>query len=89
MTRTSTVLGDDCSGALRASELNVATIMAAIKTFETSIFNLKKKCQNCKADLKISTRKLLERFLSVCNCYSTNNTRLNKYEDGCSFCLTT
>ena len=41
MTRTSTVLGVDCSGALRASELNVATIMAAIRTFGTSIFSLK------------------------------------------------
>ena len=50
MTRTSTVLGGDCSGALRASKLNVAAIKAAIRAFMTSIFNLKKKSQNCKFD---------------------------------------
>ena len=50
MTRTSTVLGGDCSGALRASKLNVAAIKAATRAFMTSIFNLKKKSQSYKVE---------------------------------------
>ena len=40
------MLGGDCSGALRPSEFNVTTIMAATRTFETSIFSLKNKKEN-------------------------------------------
>ena len=38
MTRTCNVLGVEYSGALRVCELNVATIMVAIRTLEISIF---------------------------------------------------
>ena len=43
LTRTSIVLADRFSGALRATELIVATNIAMIRIFETSIFNLKEK----------------------------------------------
>jgi len=43
LTRTSIVLADGFNGALRATELNVATNMAMIRILETSIVNLKKK----------------------------------------------
>ena len=38
MARTCNVLGVELNGALRVSELNVATIMVAIRTFGISIF---------------------------------------------------
>ena len=38
MTRTCNVLGVECNGALRVCEVNAATIMVAIRTFEISIF---------------------------------------------------
>jgi len=38
VTRNCNVLGVELNGALRVSELNVATIMVAIRTFEISIF---------------------------------------------------
>ena len=38
MTRTRNVLGVERNGALRVCELNVATIMVAMRTFEISIF---------------------------------------------------
>ena len=38
MTRTCNVLDVELNGTLRVSELNVATIMVAIRTFEISIF---------------------------------------------------
>ena len=43
LTRTSIVLADGFNGALRATELIVATNIAMIRIFETSIFNLKGK----------------------------------------------
>ena len=38
MTRTCNVLGVELNGALRVCDLNVATIMVAIRIFEISIF---------------------------------------------------
>ena len=43
MTRTCNVLGAECNGTLRVCELNVATIMVAIRTFEISIFQSDKR----------------------------------------------
>ena len=46
LTRTSIVLADGFNGALRATELIVATNIAMTRIFETSISNLKEKiCQ--------------------------------------------